>query len=81
MRTFLSIVTSGLLLLTAFAQKETAFPPNDVSFTVTSERRTYKVGEKVSLKYEIVNISNAAVYIPRGMGRAMSQYSSHLGMV
>lgn len=65
MRTFLSIVTSGLLLLTAFAQKETFVPPNDVSFTVTSERRTYKVGEKVSLKYEIVNISNAAVYIPR----------------
>lgn len=66
MRTvFLSIVTSGLLLLTALAQQETFVPANDVSFTVTAERTTYKIGEQISLKYEIVNISNAAVYVPQ----------------
>jgi hypothetical protein len=66
MRTvFLSIVTGGLLLLTASTQKETFVPANDVSFTVKSERATYKVGEQISLKYEIVNVSNAAVYVPR----------------
>jgi hypothetical protein len=66
MRTvFLSIVTGGLLLLTASTQKETFVPANDVSFTVTSERATYKIGEKISLTYEIVNVSNAALYVPR----------------
>src|ERR1700687_1881469 len=66
MRTLLlPIVTSGLLLLAALAQEETFVPANDVSFTVTTDRSIYKVGAQISLKYEIANISNAAVYVPR----------------
>ena len=60
------VATSGLLLTAvAFSQKDTFVPANDISFTVTTERSMYRVGEQIDLKYEIVNISNAAVYIPR----------------
>ena len=60
------VITSGLLLATAaFSQTEVFVPANDISFTVATERSTYRVGEQIDLKYEIVNISNAAVYIPR----------------
>lgn len=60
------VIASGLLLATvAFSQKEVFVPANDISFTVATERSTYRVGEKIDLKYEIVNISSAAVYIPR----------------
>ena len=60
------VITSGLLLATAaFSQEELFVPANDVSFTVATERSTYRVGEQIDLKYEIVNISNADLYIPR----------------
>ena len=63
---FLCAATSALLLTTAaFGQRETFVPANDVSFTVATERSTYRAGEQILLKYEIVNISNAAVYVPR----------------
>ncbi len=60
-------VSAGALVLAAaaFGQKETFVPPNDVSFTVTTERHTYTAGEQIYLKYQIVNISNAALYVPR----------------
>ena len=64
--TFLCVSTSALILATAaFAQKETFVPANDVSFTVTTGRRTCRAGEQIYLKYQIVNISNAVLYVPR----------------
>ena len=62
----LCISTSAVLLATAaYGQKETFVPANDVSFTVTTDRSTYTAGEQIYLKYEIANVSNAAVYVPR----------------
>jgi hypothetical protein len=64
--TFLSVSTSALMIaIAAFGQKETFVPANDVSFTLTTERRTYTAGEQIYLKYEILNISNAVLYVPR----------------
>jgi hypothetical protein len=64
--TLLCVATSALILVTAaFGQKETFVPANDVSFTVTTERHTCIAGEQIYLKYQIVNISNAALYVPR----------------
>ncbi len=64
--TFLCVSTSALILATAaFGQKETFVPANDVSFMVTTERHTCIAGEQIYLKYQIVNISNAALYVPR----------------
>src|ERR1700722_624619 len=63
---FLRVATGALLLTTtAFCQKETFVPANDVSFTVATERSRYRAGQQILLKYEIVNISNGAVYVPR----------------
>ena len=64
----LCISTSAIALLlvtAAYSQEETFVPANDVSFTVTTDRSTYTAGEQIYLKYEIANISNAPVYVPR----------------
>jgi len=47
------------------AQKETFVPANDVSFTVSTQRRSYRAGEQITLKYRVTNISNAPLYVPR----------------
>jgi hypothetical protein len=62
----LRITTGALLLVTAvFGQKETFVPANDVSFTVSTERSSYTAGEQIFLKYQIVNVSNGTLYVPR----------------
>ena len=66
MRTvFLLVAASALLVTGAVAQDDPFVPANDVSFAVAAERKSYKVGEQIYLKYEIVNVSNASLYVPR----------------
>ena len=48
-----------------FGQKETFVPANDVSFTVATERRSYRMGEQLVVNYQITNITNRTVYVPR----------------
>lgn len=47
------------------AQQELFVPANDVAFTISTDRSTYKFGEEIELKYKIRNISNAALFVPR----------------
>jgi hypothetical protein len=47
------------------AQRETFVPPSDVLFKVFTDQSTYKVGESITLKYSVKNISNAALFVPR----------------
>ncbi len=47
------------------AQKEVFVPANDVSFTLSAERPTYRSGEQITLKYKITNISNTSLYVPQ----------------
>lgn len=48
------------------SQQELFVPVNDVSFTIGSERRVYKIGEQVKINYTVRNLSGRAVFIPRG---------------
>jgi len=48
------------------AQKETFVAVNDVSFTISTDRVEYGVQEHIAVKYQIVNVSNGALYVPRG---------------
>ncbi len=65
-RRILQVGTGCVLLTTLLAgQKETFVPANDVSFTVSTERSSYRVGEQITLKYRVTNISNAPLYAPR----------------
>jgi hypothetical protein len=44
----------------------TAFTPaNDVSFTIAPERTSYHVGDPITLRYDLVNISNRALFAPK----------------
>lgn len=49
----------------AVGQDDPFVPASDVSFTVAAERKTYKAGDQVYLKYKIVNVNNAVLYVPR----------------
>jgi uncharacterized protein (DUF58 family) len=48
-------ITCILFATSLLAQKETFAPANDVSFTVSAERRSYKVGEQITLKYRVTS--------------------------
>ena len=47
------------------AQREVFVPANDVSFSISTERRAYKAGDQIVLRFTIVNTSNNSVYVPR----------------
>jgi RHS repeat-associated protein len=53
-------ITYILFATFPLAQKETFVPANDVSFTVSTERRSYKAGEQITLKYKGVPLANYA---------------------
>jgi hypothetical protein len=65
MKCVLAILGFLALVPVCRAQHELFVPANDVSFTISTERSTYKYGEQIELKYKITNISNAALFVPR----------------
>jgi hypothetical protein len=40
-------------------------PANDVSFTIAPEQTSYHVGDPITLKYDLVNVSNRALFAPK----------------
>lgn len=48
------------------AQKELFVPVSDVSFTITSEKADNSAGDQIVVRYQITNISNHPLYVPRG---------------
>jgi hypothetical protein len=64
-----SILQAGincvLFAATLFAQKDTFAPANDVSFSISTERSSYRAGEQITLKYRVTNISYTPLYVPR----------------
>lgn len=54
-----------LLASTMAGQRDTFVPANDVSFSISIEKRAYKAGDEIVVHYSIVNISNRSVYVPR----------------
>jgi hypothetical protein len=56
----------ALLATSLVAQQNTFVPANDVSFTISSDRNDYAVDEQIVVKYQITNISNQPLYVPRG---------------
>jgi hypothetical protein len=48
------------------AQNETFVPANDISFAISTERKSYGAREQITVKYQIVNVSNGWLYVPRG---------------
>ena len=65
-RTRIQVGITYVLLATPLpAQKETFAPANDVSFSISTERHSYKAGEQITLDYRVTNISNKPLYVPR----------------
>ena len=60
----LAFVGCGILTL-LIAQKEVFVPGSDVSFTISTARSRYGRRASITVRYRIVNISNAPVYVPR----------------
>lgn len=63
-----SVVCLGYVLIATslIAQNGIFVPANDISFTISTERKNYGVRERISVKYRIVNVSNGSLYVPRG---------------
>jgi hypothetical protein len=67
------VLTAALLLIvrpTVKAQhgEWTVFTPaTDVSFTITPTQSRYHVGETITLKYDVVNVSNRALFVSKVM--------------
>jgi hypothetical protein len=62
----LQVGISCVLITTSLvAQKETFVPANDVSFTISPERTSYRAGEQITVKYRVTNVSNGRLYAPR----------------
>lgn len=63
-RVYLGCILSTLLI----AQNQTFVPANDVTFSISTKRGSYRAGERVTLEYRITNISNAPLFAPREWG-------------
>ena len=63
-----SVACLGCVLIATslVAQKELFAPANDISFAISTERKSFGVRERISVKYRIVNVSNGSLYVPRG---------------
>jgi hypothetical protein len=48
------------------AQKNIFVPANDVSFGISTGEKSYGVREQITVKYQIVNVSNGPLFVPRG---------------
>jgi hypothetical protein len=65
-RTSVACLACVLVATSLVAQDESFVPANDISFTISTEQQTYSVRERISAQYQIVNISNGPLYVPRG---------------
>jgi hypothetical protein len=54
-----------LIPISLVAQKETFVPATDISFTISTERNRYGHRQPITIKYQILNVSNGPVYVPR----------------
>jgi hypothetical protein len=64
-RLFPVVLFAGVLSNQLNAEQDLFVPANDVSFTITPERKSYKSGEQIVFKYRVTNISNSALFVPR----------------
>jgi hypothetical protein len=63
---WLSVAGLVLALLPCAAQEDLFAPPNDISFSIWTERHAHRVGEPIVAKYRIVKISNHRLFVPQG---------------
>src|ERR1039458_1856638 len=62
----LQVYVGCMLIATSlFAQNELFVPANDVSFTISTEQHNYGARVPITVKYQIVNVSNGPLYVPR----------------
>jgi hypothetical protein len=54
-----------LLAVSALAASQLFIPTSNVTFQISSEKKSYEVDDVVLLNYRITNISNAPLYVPR----------------
>jgi hypothetical protein len=70
----IAILTVGAFTLSPVVRAQSSLnlvrtvfvPSNDVSFTISLEKNTFGVREKIPVKYRIENISNGSLFVPRG---------------
>jgi hypothetical protein len=61
----LSSIACLLLAASSVARSDVFVSSADISFRISSEKKSYEVDDEVRLNYRITNISNAPLYVPR----------------
>jgi hypothetical protein len=79
MRPAIVRLLSLLIATSLVAEKETFAPANDVSFTISTDRKSYRTQEHITLKYRIVNVSNGPSDVPRGFNATACLDAHHAG--
>jgi hypothetical protein len=47
----------------------TSLAAQDVSFTISTDAKTYTVRDPITVKYRIVNVSNGPLWVPCDIGK------------
>ncbi len=65
LRVTLGVVALGTLFLCAALPQNGLFAPvSDVSFKISTDKKHYRVGERIKVKYLLTNTSGRALYVP-----------------
>lgn len=60
------VVTFVAFTTSLAAQKETFVPASDISFAISTDRKSFGLQDQISVHYRIVNAGNGSFYVPRG---------------
>ena len=75
----LVLIKSGVHAQWATSPAWTTFVPTTaVSYAISTDRNSYSVRDKITLKYRIVNISNRPLYVPRSSLEGCPWVSRHV---
>jgi hypothetical protein len=65
LRVALGVVVFGTLFLGAALPQNGLFAPvSDVSFKILTDKKNFRVGDQITVKYSITNTSGRALYVP-----------------
>ncbi|HUE51988.1 MAG TPA: hypothetical protein VMO80_06595 [Terriglobales bacterium] len=72
----------SLLILCAISAKTQAQQPfvhgSDVLFRIRIDRKAYNIGDQITIRYTIKNVSNGALYVPRSQWEVKCGNPPHL---
>lgn len=61
---FIALMLLSTLSAAAHGQGQPFVHGSDIQFRIRIDRKTYKIGDKIAIRYSIKNVSNGPLYVP-----------------